>query len=293
MAQWLGHEAAQRGDRLLDGRPGDQPRRGVGRQPGAQLAPHALVGPVVHAVGDRALHVVAAQHRVPHRRQREAPLVLAVDQLVAHRRRAGQDAQPPERVQPLERPQRPGREGRAADAVGTVATGHPVGVDALCAAVAHARDRRVVGVDVVERHVVGLVEDQPASLVARCEQVLLHLGLAVHRDAAARERLQVDAEPASSSRQRQAPVHVRLAVEALAHAGRPQHLDGAVLEDPGPDATGDVGAAAPFDHDARDAAPVEQLRQQQARRAGSHDGHLRAHVRHSGRSHRRGYHAAR
>src|SRR5258708_34927122 len=86
-AQGLGDEAAQGGDALLDRRAGDEPVGGLGRQAAAELGPEALVGPLVDLLGERDLQVVTAARVAALAAEREAALVVDVDQLVRHRRR--------------------------------------------------------------------------------------------------------------------------------------------------------------------------------------------------------------
>ncbi len=62
-----------------------------------------------------------------------------------------------------------------------------------------------------------------------------------------------------------------------------QRLDGAVLQEPGTGAGLDVRAGAPFDHDAADAGPGQQVGQNEARGPRADDGHLGAQPPHPGR----------
>jgi len=78
--------------------------------------------------------------------QREAALVVDVDQLLGRDRRGGQDTQPGEGVDPLVDPQRPLRDGRPADAVEAVAAGDDVaGEFVALVAVAKAREDTAPG----------------------------------------------------------------------------------------------------------------------------------------------------
>ncbi len=62
-----------------------------------------LVRPVASTiVVERALHVIAAARGRAHGAEREAARVVGIDQLVADRRRIRQDAEPAERIDPLE-----------------------------------------------------------------------------------------------------------------------------------------------------------------------------------------------
>ena len=66
----------------------------VGREPRLQLLPDARVGPFVDALIGGHLQVQAADARRPHAEQREAALVIAVDELLARRRDSGENAEP-------------------------------------------------------------------------------------------------------------------------------------------------------------------------------------------------------
>ena len=98
------HEAAQRRDALLDRWPGRDVAAPAPREAALELVPDPLVGPVLDLLVEAALDVVAAAGRRAHRGEREAALVAGVDQLVRARRHVGQDAEPAERIDALERP---------------------------------------------------------------------------------------------------------------------------------------------------------------------------------------------
>ena len=107
-----------------------------------ELGPEALVRPVLDAFGERALQVVAAARVAAHAAQREAALVRDVDELVRHRRRVGQQAEPAERIYALVRRQRAGRDALPAHAVEAVAAGDEVARELMLgSAVAVAHDR--------------------------------------------------------------------------------------------------------------------------------------------------------
>ena len=92
-----GDEAAQRRDRFFDRRTGDDAVRHVRRAARLEFLPETLVRPVVELGVEIALDVVAAQHRVAHRGQREAAAVVAIAD-VRVRRRLRHDAEPAERI---------------------------------------------------------------------------------------------------------------------------------------------------------------------------------------------------
>ena len=99
------------------------------------------------------------------------------------RRRARQHPQPAERIDLLVCAQDVGRDRPAADAVEAVAAGDEVAVDAVDVAAPAIRESGRIGLDVVGRHVFGLMDDDAAGGIPRFEEVARDLGLAVDRDA--------------------------------------------------------------------------------------------------------------
>src|SRR5262245_39521114 len=67
-------------------------------------------------------------------------------------------------------------------------------------------------------------------------------------------------------------------MQAVRKAGVREQPDGALLEHAGADAVLDVLAAAVLEHDRLDALEVEEVREQQAGRPGSHDSDLCPHL---------------
>ena len=109
--------------------------------------------------------------------------------------------------------------------------------------------------------------------------------LAVDGDAAAGELDEVDAMPPSVETQFGAGVRHALLVHPGADAGIAQRLRSAVFQYPRTYPVLDVFAVAALEHRRLDALQMQQLRQQQSRRPGTDDHHLRAHcVAHPGRS---------
>src|SRR5438128_1570465 len=94
----FGDEAAQRRDAFFKRWPDDQIFRGFGIETTTQFIPECLVAPLLGLVIQWALNVVAAARGRTHRAQREATLVVRVNQFVRYWRRVGENAEPPERV---------------------------------------------------------------------------------------------------------------------------------------------------------------------------------------------------
>src|SRR6185369_14762689 len=128
-AHRLGDEAAQRRDALLDRRTGDER---VGRsvvEARAKLGPEGIVAPAGGSVVERALDVVAAARRRAHAAEREAALVVRIDELVRDRRRLREHAEPAERIDALVVAQRAVWHALPADAVVAIAAGDEVAIE--------------------------------------------------------------------------------------------------------------------------------------------------------------------
>ena len=154
-----------------------------------------------------------------------------------------------------------------------------VAVDAHDLVAAAIGDVGLVALQIVRRHVLGVVDDHALQTVARLVQVLGQLGLAVHHHrAAAAVLVQIDPLHLAVVGDEEAFVDLAFAVHALA-ALRLAHQRGeAVLQHAGADAAEHVLAALPLQHDGVDALQVQQLRQQQPRRAAADDANLGLHA---------------
>jgi hypothetical protein len=166
---------------------------GIGRNTARQLAPEPVVGPVGHVLVGIDLEVVAAAGPRAHGAEGEAALVVAVDQLGIDRRRIGEDAEPSERIDPLEGVEHLRRDGLAAHAVEAVAPGNEIARDLVRLPALAVAQPRPLASDPVEAHILSLVDNLGAGGGMGVHQVLLHLGLAVDADDLAGQALQVDA----------------------------------------------------------------------------------------------------
>ena len=116
------------------------------------------------------------------------------------------------------------------------------------------------------------------------DEVLHYLGLRVDRHGpSAGEIPEVDVMPLALELEVDPAVLQALVVEAGGEASRPQEGDAAVLKHAGPLACLAVRPAAQFDEHRVDAAQREQMRKQQARRAGADDAYLSSRARHRSR----------
>ena len=118
--------------------------------------------------------------------QREASLVVRVDQLVRSRRNARQDAEPGVRILPFVGARAHSYERRSPDAVRAVTRGDELALHALFLAIVAIGDPRpAILSEITDVRRFGLEQQLASGRKARLDQVLDDLLLAVDRDAAA------------------------------------------------------------------------------------------------------------
>src|SRR5262249_34396709 len=154
----LGDEAAQGRNALLDRGAGDEAVSRLLIDPALQLIPEAIVRPLVDVIVERALNIMPAAPGRAHGAERKTAGVVGIDQLVTDRRRVREDAEPAERIDPLELLDRGRLDAGAADAVEAVAAGDEVAENLVGDAVLHVGYARVTAVEIVRLHVLGLVD---------------------------------------------------------------------------------------------------------------------------------------
>ena len=138
-------------------------RSRFGAKADGQLVPDTLVRPVLHLLGQRHVDVIAAARFRPHRSQHKAALVVRIDQLVITLRHIGQDAQPAERIDPLELLADAGRNRLAAGAVEPVTARNKAAVDTIFQPALLIGDIGAVAIHVAQRDILRLVNNfQPA-----------------------------------------------------------------------------------------------------------------------------------
>ena len=222
----------------------------------------------------RDLQVQPRDLRRAHAVEREAALVIRVDQFLMRRRRLGEDAEPRERINALEQARARLRHRLPADAVESVASGDDVAGNLGGLAVVRKAQARRLGRDVVQRDAAHVEQDLPVGLDPRADQVLHHFLLAVDDDGAAGESGEIDAVTAAAEAQLDSMVREAFALQALADAGFDQKIDGALLQHAGAHTVLDVFAVATLDHDRVDAREMQQMRQQQAGRPRADNAYL-------------------
>ena len=134
----------------------------------------------------------------------------------------------------------------------------------------------MVGVEVVDADVGGVVDGGRARRETRVHQVLGDFGLPVDDDVATGKRGQVHAVPPPAEEHIEPVVYQAFPRHALAHTRLAQQVHGPLLEHAGTDAAQDVLRAPAFDDERLDASPLEQLPQEEPRRTGADDGYLDA-----------------
>ncbi len=220
-------EAAHRRDSLLQDRPFLQ-LPAWQREAPLQLRPDAFVRPRGDLLVRRHLQVEPAQLRAPQAVQREARLVMGIDELVGRRRHAGQDAEPGVRIAGLPDRLQVRRDGRTANAVKPVATGDRIAAhlapNAVRAGV--AQDGLVRG-DRVHLGIADPELDRAPGRHAGRDQVLDHLRLRVHRHGPTGEVPEVDVPALPGELQVDPAVLEPLAVKPLREAGVAEHLHAA------------------------------------------------------------------
>jgi hypothetical protein len=149
------------------------------RQTLFQLVPEGVVRPVLDRVVERHLNVIAAQHLRAQRAQRKAALALGIDEFGRHRLGARQHAEPTERIDALVFAQHVLRNRLAADAVEAVGADDVIAIDADDAVALAIGDMGRVRLEVVNLHVVDIVDDLAAHLRAGVVEVARQFRLAV------------------------------------------------------------------------------------------------------------------
>ena len=191
------------------------------------------------------------------------------------RRRLGQDAEPAERIDPLEGLDRLRLDAGAADAVKAVAAGDEVAGDLVGDAVLDVGDARMVGVEIVRLDVGRLVDRGQPGRLARVHQVERHLGLAVDHHGLAGGGLHVDAVAVAAEGELDAVMDQAFGMRALAGADLVEQRHRAFLEQAGADAAEHIFAGLALQNDVVDAVAVQQLPEQQSRRTRADDCYFR------------------
>src|SRR6266568_1035015 len=266
----LDHDAAHRGQALEQHLALGKPAAAA--EPRVQLPPHALVGPFVEILVGGALQIEPGERRRAHAVEPEAALMVGVDELLAGRRRFRENAEPAERIFPLEARQRATRNAGPAHAMGAVAAGDEIAIDLgdLPDFAAKADARRPTG-EIMNADVLDLEQDLAAAAKPRGNQVLDHLLLAIDGDVLADEIGEIQMMQATRKADVDAAVNEAFALQPRAEPGLDQKVGDPLLDHAGANPALDIVAAAPLQHHRVDAFPAQQMREHQPRRPRAYD----------------------
>ncbi|BBJ40330.1 hypothetical protein SSPO_030480 [Streptomyces antimycoticus] len=173
-----------------------------------------------------------------------------------------------------------GGERAPGDAVEAVAARHVVAGEGLLAALVTETDDGRGGVRLLDRQRLGLEQQRRTARLRQLkrDEILDDLGLGVdHHRLAAGGGGEVHAVAAALEAQLDALVGQSLAVQALAGAALPQHIHGALLQDPGPLAPLGIRPVPALQHHAVDPGAVQQTGEQQPGGPAADDADGRAH----------------
>src|SRR3984957_4940935 len=149
-----------------------------------------------------------------------------------------------------------------------VATSDEVAFERLLYPVLPITHTRMVCIEGADRHVVDVEVEWLSRREPRSDEVSHHFLLAVNHHRLACELCEIDAVIATVEVEEDPLVRQTVAHHPVTHAGSLQYVDALVREHPSPPPLFEVLTRAGFENDGLDAPLVQQLRQQQPRRAG-------------------------
>ena len=165
-----------------------------------------------------------------------------------------------------------------------VAAHDEIARNALFAIVGGKSHAWMVGREIVQSHVINLVEGSGAACGVGVHEIAGDLGLTIDNDSPSAGRgVDVNALKAIPERQVEAVVDEALAAHALADTGSLQKVHRSLLDDARANTSGHVRRGPALKHDAIDPGAVEELRQQESPRPRADDRGLGAqNLSHSG-----------
>ena len=214
----------------------------------------------------------------PHAVQREAPIVVGVDQLLRGRRRLREDAEPCVRILPLVGAQRTVGNGGPAHTVEAVTTGDEVAAKLVPLGVACKPNRRRASAEIVQANVVDLEVQRSVGRKPGGDQILNQLVLAVDGQLAAGQLGERDpvSPPSKSSSMPWCTMRSR-----CIRSASPTSVSRSTVpcsSTPARMRPLDVFTALPLQHHGVDAQTVQQMCKHKAGRTGSDDPDLCAHA---------------
>ena len=159
-----------------------------------------------------------------------------------------------------------------------VAAGNEVAIDAAMLAGMSIGDVRSITGKIVQRHVLRAIHHGSAQSLASFEEIARHLGLAIDGNSAPTSQTgQIQTMPPAREGNVQPFVDQSLCLQPTRHTRLAEKVNRALLEDAGADPPHDMRFRSPLEYDRFHSPQMQQLRQQQARRASSDDGDLYPH----------------
>jgi len=154
----------------------------------------------------------------------------------------------------------------------SVAAGDEVAGEFMAGAVLDVADNRMVGVEIMQADIGGVVNRGEAGLVAGVHQVPCHLGLAIDRDGlAAGGAFQVEPVADPAEQQLDAVMDQSFMMQPLGDADFLEQADGALFQHAGPNPRQHIVAVLALQDDIVDAVAMQQLAQQHAGRPRADD----------------------
>ena len=274
VAHRLADKRAQRGDGFFDRRAGDELVGLVLGDALFEFMPEGLIGPVFGGVGKLALDIIAREVGVAHRAKRKTVGAVGVDQFVIDRRGFAQDAEPAKRVDFLIVAAGGGWDRVAADTVKAVAAGDECGVDSVGLAINGVGEAGAGAVGVDDLDVFDIVVDGCVDGFTGGIEVGGELGLAIHRHRMTCERFEIDLKHAVANGDLRAIMGEAFSTEPASATSFLKQIDQAAFEDPSADAAEHIVFGFALNDDRTDVVPLEELAEQQARRAAADDRNL-------------------
>ena len=226
----------------------------------------------------RHLQVVAAAGLRTLAAQRETAGVVGIDQFMVDRRCIRQQAQPAEGVYPFVLFEHTLGNALPGNPMEAVTASNVIAIQALDLTVFFKGQVGLLALELMRLNIAGRIEDGGPVGCTGLHQVTGNFGLAIdHHRLAAGQGLEIQALAAPANQQLDTFVHQAFAVHTFGHTGLAQQVDRALLQHTGADAAQHVLGGLALDDHRVDTGVMQQLTQQQARRARANDCNLSFH----------------
>ncbi len=117
---------------------------------------------------------------------------MGIDQLVRYRRTVDQNAEPAERIDAFESANRISRNALSRHAMVAVAASDEIARDFMRGPVFHVPNLRTLAVEIMQRHLVRLIDGFPSRRVTRIHEIVGDLGLPVDHHMSADELAKIE-----------------------------------------------------------------------------------------------------